>query len=51
MTRSSPSSVRAVQLLRWAELTNNSSKGENGLWNSHGRPTPFFTWEKDVRYP
>jgi hypothetical protein len=36
---SSPSSVRAVLILRWAELTIDLVRVKNGLRNSPGRPT------------
>jgi hypothetical protein len=48
---SSPSSVRAVPSSRWAELTTNSSQGENGLRNSHGRPTLTRIRVKDACCP
>jgi hypothetical protein len=48
---SSPSLVRAVLPSRWAELTTNPSQGENGLRNSHGRPTLTLARVKDVFCP
>jgi hypothetical protein len=48
---SSPSSVRAVLILRWAELTIDFDRVKNGLQNSPGRPTLTRRPEKDAPAP
>jgi hypothetical protein len=48
---SSPSSVRAVLVLRWAELTIFLVKVKNGLRNSPGRPALIWRPEKRRALP